>query len=496
MWDWQPTIVGPCPHEARCPLRYSAEAVKFKKSRVCSVDSDYFATFVDIWARGEKFRVGYERFCYLIIARNETVPARAEARRIEIEKAERKAKAARDRKQRDLYEASKNIKDTVFERLSDEAIGTPGAAGNTNAVPHISGLYDDEQEAAMRAVASGDELLPTTLLDGTSLTSAPGTTFDNALDLTAANSAESSGLDANLLSISAQSPVEVPRYVRLSPTLVNKLVTPTRLTVPGHRFNRGFVDPAYQNSRPITPGEMLTIRRETRAIAAYHHSNFPKYLRNVRYPVKRKKLTGTFCTPDGQLVSARVYPHRFDSAKVQYSTSRWKTIGGYNLLKASRPGDMFPHNVPLFGIRRHEQLDTPNTLVDVKRSAVELAAMSDGDPLDLDNLDTSEMSNEQFSTYLRLKQGQDIDDMATEQMQTLSGVTNVNADAAKQMALKFDADAEASALDWGNVVDAARRNVKSQLERLRSPNTGTAASSNKDRMARKTNKSRMRKGRH
>eukprot|EP00656_Telonema_subtile_P018932 TRINITY_DN20286_c0_g1_i2.p1 TRINITY_DN20286_c0_g1~~TRINITY_DN20286_c0_g1_i2.p1 ORF type:complete len:330 (+),score=36.42 TRINITY_DN20286_c0_g1_i2:126-1115(+) len=323
-----------------------------------------------------------------------------------------------------------------------------------------------------------------------------GTTFDNALDLTAANSAESSGLDANLLSISAQSPVEVPRYVRLSPTLVNKLVTPTRLTVPGHRFNRGFVDPAYQNSRPITPGEMLTIRRETRAIAAYHHSNFPKYLRNVRYPVKRKKLTGTFCTPDGQLVSARVYPHRFDSAKVQYSTSRWKTIGGYNLLKASRPGDMFPHNVPLFGIRRHEQLDTPNTLVDVKRSAVELAAMSDGDPLDLDNLDTSEMSNEQFSTYLRLKQGQDIDDMATEQMQTLSGVTNVNADAAKQMALKFDADAEASALAWGNVVDAARRNVKSQLERLRSPNTGTAASSNKDRMARKTNKSRMRKGRH
>lgn len=496
MWDWQPTIVGPCPHEMRCPLRYSAEAVKFKKSRVCSVDADYFATFIDLWARGEKFRVGYEKFCYLIIARNEMVPARAEARRVEIERMERKAKAARDRKQRDLYEASKNVKDTIFERLSEEAIGQPAGAGSPNSVPRIPGLFDDEQAQQLNAAAEGDALLPTTLPDGTAVTAAPGSSLDNALDLTSVVGEEGEGVDINMVSLTSRAPVEVPRYVRVSPGAVHKFVTPIRLTVPGHRFNRGFVDPAFQNTRPITPGEMLTIRREAKAITAYVHSNFPKYLRNVRYPIHRKKLIGTFCTPDGQLVSAKVYPHRFDSAKVQHSTARWKSIGGFNLLRVSRPGDLFPHNVPLYNMRVHEQLDTPNTLVDVKKSAVELAAMADGDPLDLDNLDTSEMNNVQFKTYLKLKEEKNSSDMARDYIDNISSAGGHDAEEAKKMTLKLDADAAASAIDWGNVVDAARRNVKAQLEKLRGTSGASVASTRKDRTARKINRSRMRKGRH
>eukprot|EP00758_Cryptobia_borreli_P002265 Tbor_TRINITY_DN2902_c0_g1::TRINITY_DN2902_c0_g1_i1::g.1043::m.1043 len=447
MWDWQPTILGPCPHEKNCPMRYSRMGIKRKKMRVCSVDVDYRSTFIDMWAREEKFKVGYESVSYLILARNEIVPARAETRKEELRKEALKEKAERDRKQRELYEASLSTKDLVFERLSEEALHRPGT----------------------------DLTLPSSTSEGKEI-DGPGKSFSNPIAV--------SDSDIGISNANSIIPIETPRYERAGVGKVNRLVMPSTLTVPKHRYNRGYVDGAYQSSRPLTPGEMITIKGEVSIIRQHYLKEIFKYSRNVRHPIIRSKAIATLCTPDGDLVTGKVYKYQFSSAKKRHSTSRWTHIGGFGLLRRSRPGDLFPHNVPLYGIKKLDQTSVANTLIDVRRSPLEMTSLQEGG-VDLEALDPSTMNDEQYRVYTRLKEEKQSLEYADEFIaSTAYGSNSVSTDESKEMIAKLDAKAEMTAIDWARVVEAAKRNAREHFRRLHQGKPGAPMSKRRRQAAR------------
>ena len=468
LWDWQPTIIGPCPHEKKCPLRYSTAGVKFKRARVCSVDVDYRATFVDLWARESKFKIAYESFSYLIIARNELVPSRAEARKVELEREERRKRADRDRRQRELYEASVPVKDVAFERLSDEALHRPG----TTAAPTHTGVMD------------GSELSETVPSDLAFDPSAPGNSLSNPANAVA----EASSLPPTAhetTSAAAKFPT-TPKYTR-SGSLINKQVFPVNFPPATHRYNRSFIDNGYQSLRPISAGEMITVRHEASVLRAHYQKQLTKYYRIVRQPLERKKMVGTFCTPDGDLITGRVSRHLYNRSVARFRSSRWATIGGFKLLRRSRPGDLFPTDVPLTGIRKMNLLDKPNTLMGTKRSLVEQLGLREGDTVDLDTLDPSEMGPEAHSAYRKLKQDRELFVEAHAEINRLLGVETDTDELDKELfpsmakaredLAKVDATADLTTMDWARVVDAARRNATQQINKSRPANKPGEANS-------------------
>ncbi|PBJ79802.1 methyltransferase [Trypanosoma cruzi] len=358
LWDWQPTIVGPCPHEQRCPLRHCKAGVKRKRMRVCSTEAHYRATFVEVWARHMPLKVGVEPISYLIFARNEIVPERALRRQEQMKKAEEAKRQERDAKQRELHEASLAVKDVVFERLSDEALHRPETGVPT---PLQHALSTDNVEKLTP--------LAEALRDGAVSTGEVG-----------------------------HMPTDVPRLVKTSNTRYNRLIFPLQMPPATHKFNRAFVDAGYQRQRAITPAEMLVVRAEVDRMRERVMRMAPKYMRVVRDPRCRGKVQADFCTPDGDLVTGRVYRRFYgDRNRVSaHSTMRWQHIGGWKLLKRLKRGSLFPHDVPLYAVTKHPQVEFPNTLLDARHSIVEQTAMQHNDPLSLvetpdDQLDREEL---------------------------------------------------------------------------------------------------------
>lgn len=423
MWDWQPTILGPCPHENRCPLRHSKVGVKRKRMRVCSTEAQYRATFVEVWARAMPLKVGIEPISYLIFARNELVPERAERREAQMKAAEAADVKARDAKQREMHEAALSIKDVVFERVSDEALHRPHTGVPSKQTP-ISGDSEAPSTALLTAVRDG---------------------------------ATSTGEIGHM-------PMDVPRLDHTSADRYNKLIFPLQYPPATHKFNRGFVDAGYQRQRAITPSEMLVVREEVDDMRTKVSKAASKYLRVVRDPRCRGKIQADFCTPEGDLVTGRVYRRFYgDRNRVsKHSTMRWQHIGGWKLLKRIRSGSLFPHDVPLYAVRKNPQVDFANTLLDSKYSHVEKTAMQYNDPQTLVETPEDELTRDELNSKRQLERDLALHRKAQLEIERVLG--SKVAEETDEIATHIDARREISAEQWAEAVQRARRKTVRQTK--------------------------------
>lgn len=417
LWDWQPTILGPCPHEHRCPLRHCKSGVKRQRMRICHTEALYKSTFVEVWARRMPLKVGIEPISYLIFSRNELVPERAERREKQFREEEAERKKKKDEKQRELYTASLAVADIVQERVSDEILHRP----HTDAPPKLTPEgTPDTQLAREDTIRLQSELL--------------------------------SSLPPGSL------PTDEPVLVSTSNLHQNKLIYPKHYPPATHRFNRAFVDAGYQRQRAISPSEMLAVREEVKEIGDRVLTESAKYLRVVRDPRCHGKIQADFCTPEGQLITGRVYRRYYGDKRqtLRHSTLRWQHIGGWKLLKRIRSGSLFPHNVPMYALTTHPQVDFPNTLLNTKQSTVEKTAMQYNDPL---SSPSTVVPSENVSRDERIKQRKA--EQYKQQMQSverlMEGLFGVNAVAEQQsVASRVDAKREISPEEWGKAVQKAR----------------------------------------
>lgn len=432
LWDWQPTIIAPCPHEKRCPLRHCKTGVKRKRMRICSTETQYRATFIEAWARHIPLKVGIEPISYLIVARNELVPERAERREAQLRQAEADKVRARDAQQRALHEASLSVNDVVFERLSEEAVHRPDTGVPTR-LPNVEG---SEGASSLSADAS------TSVSVGAGASSA-------VVQAVAKEGATSTGEIGHF-------PTDQPRVVQTSVRRTNKLIFPLQYPPATHKFNRAFVDAGYQRQRAITPSEMLVVREELESMRRRVMKVAPKYLRVVRDPSCHGKIQADFCTPDGDLISARVYRRFYgDRNRVsRHTTMRWQHIGGWKLLKRIRSGSLFPHDVPLYAVTKHAQVDFPNTLVDVKHSVVEQTAMQYNDSLGLVDTPDEDLSREEQLQKRRLLHEAELQSKAKEQIEQLFGTTASTE--GEELASRIDARREITPEQWADAVRRAK----------------------------------------
>eukprot|EP00796_Vickermania_ingenoplastis_P004357 gene4357-3169_t len=419
LWDWQPTIVGPCPHESRCPLRHCKSGVKRQRMRICHTEAQYKATFIEVWARHLPLKVGIEPISYMIFARNELVPERATRREMKLKEEQAAAQRERDIKQRDLYQASLAIGDVVQERVSEEALHRP----HTGAPPKLTPEGVPASQGPT-APASGESALP------------PGTL-----------------------------PTEHPVLVQTSNTHHNKLIYPKHYAPATHRFNRAFVDAGYQRQRAITPSEMLVVREEIKGLRDRVAQAAPQYLRVVRDPQCHGKIQAEFCTPEGQLITGRVYRRYYGDKQrtLRHTTLRWQHVGGWKLLKRIRSGSLFPNDVPMYAMTVHPQVDFPNTLLHTKHSTVGKTAMQYNDPLAppvaTEPL-TREESIKQRKTERHKEQLKSVETL----MENLFGAQVASAEATSLA--RIDAKREISAEEWVRAVQRAKTATVQQTKKV------------------------------
>jgi ribosomal protein RSM22 (predicted rRNA methylase) len=381
LWDWQPTIVGPCPHEHRCPIRFSSIGVKRPKMRVCKTDVTYSSTFIDKWVqKGHVMRLEREGISYLIVARNELVPERAQRRAAVLKEAEDAEKTKRDTKQRELAEASTKT-NTVFERLSDEVLATPIAS-------QLSSVVDGHHSATAR--------------DSESL--------------------------------------QLPRIFPLAT----------------HRYNsRPFVDAAFEHQRPISPTEFLVVRSEAADMRKKVREHAARYHRVVFDPDCKGRVQATLCTNDGSLMRCKIYRRYFGkSRKFPFKkVDMWQFVGGWHLAKRARPGWLFPNDVPLFGVRKLDQIEQPNTMMGRMKSPVETTAMSHGA-----SDETSKTTDEKLAAEEAAALGRSEREEAS--ASPVFGRIRELADAftsKSKTPAHFDSRTKVTSQQWANAVRAAKR---------------------------------------
>lgn len=422
LWDWQPTIIAPCPHEHRCPLRHCKAGVKRKRMRLCTTEAQYRATFIDVWARHLPLKVGIEPISYMVFARNELVPERAERREAQVKKEQAVQQQQRDQQQRTLHEASLGIKDVVFDRLSDEALHRP----STGVPAKLTDAGSDAGSSSGVALA---------LQQGATSTGEVG-----------------------------HFPTDVPRLQQTAAQRYNKLIYPLQYPPATHTYNRAFVDAGYQRQRAITPNEMLVVREELEDMRRRVMRVSPKYLRIVRDPTCRGKIQTTFCTCEGELINARVYRRFYgDRHNVsRHSTMRWQHIGGWKLLRRARSGSLFPHDLPLYAVNKHPQVDFPNTLVDVKQSPVEKTAMQYNDPMSLMETPTEELTREEVKQRRNLLRDEEKKTKAEAQLEELFGA---KIQSEESLTGHVDARRRISAEEWAKAVRHAKQKTVRQTQK-------------------------------
>lgn len=441
LWDWQPTIVGPCPHEQRCPLRHCKAGVKRQRMRICHTEAQYKATFVEVWARHMPLKVGIEPISYMIFARNELVPERAVRREEQMKAAKAAEQAARDAKQRELYVASLAIGDVVQERVSDEALHRP----HTGAPPKLTpeGVPDTSVRDLVEATTGNPSNITT----------------------------ENQGREGSSALPPGSLPTDKAVLVQTSNTHSNKLIYPKHFPPATHRFNRAFVDAGYQRQRAITPSEMLVVREEVQEIRDRIASVAPKYLRVVRDPKCHGKIQADFCSPDGELITGRVYRRFYGDKRhtLRHSTLRWQHIGGWKLLKRIRSGSLFPHDVPMYALTVHPQVDYPNTLVNTKQSTIAKTAMQYNDPLsppttshesDATETETREDRIHKRKAEMHQEQMKSVENL----METMFG-SKVTTEQKSALG-RVDANREITAEEWARAVQRAKLATVAQTKKV------------------------------
>jgi hypothetical protein len=410
MWDWQPTIVGPCPHEQKCPIRFCAKGVKKKTFRVCKTSALYKSTFIERWARRAPVTTSVEDISYLIFARNEVVPDRAEKRKTALAAEEAAKQRARDGAQRDLYEASLSVKDKVFERLSEEALHRPSTALPPPVAPGA-------------AVPAHHKHL----------------------------------LQPNVV-----------KYVTAPSDKVNRVTHPVVIPPATHRFNRAaFVDAAYQLQRAITPREVLVVRNEMKDVRNHYAKQANDYWRIVlQRPRCHGRVDAFFCTTEGDLVKGKVYRRFYGDGTTKMgessSSPMWQYIGGWRYLKKAEEGWLFPTEVPIYGIRKQAQVDFPNTLLNRGGlSVVEKTAMQHNAPMDpaaapKTEAEIADDANPATSAEQRRMTGARYQDT----MDGLAKTMGKDPAGASPVSQAFDTREPVSGHQWATAVRNARRNVK------------------------------------
>lgn len=418
MWDWQPTIVAPCPHEQRCPLRHAKYGVKRKRARVCHSNVHYRSTFVEVWARHLPLKVGIEPITYMVFARNEMVPQRADERKRKIAEAEKRAVMEREWKQRELYEASLSVKDVVFERLSDEALHDP----QTGVPPPLPRLHADRADGISASANTSDAV--------------KGGTNDVA----------------NFSDGQTQ-----PQTVKTSNRTSNLIRFPENQPAPNHKFNRGFVDAGFQRTRAISPQEMLTVRGELGDTRQRFWNRFPSYYRIISDPLCQGKVTADFCCPNGELMRGRVYRrfHGDQNTTAGHQSMRWQHIGGWRLLRRVRKGSLFPSDVPLYTVSKFPQVDFPNTLLDKKLSTLEKTAMALNDPMDILSTSDSELSVDDLKAKRVLQRDLAQQKNADAELESIFGAKLNNSEANRGV----DGRQEIATSDWHEAVRKAKQRV-------------------------------------
>lgn len=422
LWDWQPTIVAPCPHEKRCPLRHSKFGVKHKKARVCNSNVLYRSTFVEVWARHLPLKVSIEPITYMVFARNEMMPHRIEERKRQVEAAARREVADREAKQRELYEASLSLKDVVFDRLSDEALHVP-SSDVPPPLPRLGG---------------SDEVTPV----------GPSPPTEGAKEV------------ADIVGDTSAT------VIRTSNKTISLMKFPKSEAAPQHKFNRAYVDAGFQRTRPISPQEMLTVRSEVSETTQRFWKAYPSYYRIVADPSCRGKILVNLCTPDGELMRGRVYRRFYgDSSKsggYKHYSMRWQHIGGWRLLRRVKRGSLFPSDVPLYTVSYAPQVDFPTTLLDRKASLVQKTAMQLNDPMNLMDTPDGDLTVEDVKLKRAAQFERDRLEKVNDQMHTLFGASH---DTKLGEAQRIDAKVEISTDQWHDAVRRAKQRVVSHSKK-------------------------------
>lgn len=380
LWDWQPTIIGPCPHEKRCPIRHSAFGVKRKAFRICKSEAAYRPTFVEHWVhqygpRDPKRRRTDEPFCYLIVARNEIVPERAERRVEQQRKEEQRMQRQRDAQHKEMLKRALRVKEEVFSdggaQLSEEVLSRP-----------ISSSSSTDPLAASDVIASE---IPTT---SRSLLSNPASVSDAQAEAALNNNNDNNNIGEGKSTSLAFGKHE-PEYINnnSSTGVRTRYAFPEIFPIATHRYNRApYIGTDHQIQRIISPTEMLVVRRDVASMQARYLNRMHRYWRVVlTHPRCAGKITAHFCTGEGDLVRARVYrrffgrgDHHVHNAKgvVPGGFPAWQYMGGWRALKRARLCSVFPsEDVPLYSVRKMAQVDFSNTLLNHKMSVVEQTAM-------------------------------------------------------------------------------------------------------------------------
>ena len=418
LWDWQPTIVGPCPHEKRCPIRFSKMGIKNRHRRVCKTEVTCRSTFIEQWARREKLLKTIEPISYVVFSRNELVPDRVEKRKRALAAEEQQQRAERDRKQRELHEASVKLDDAVFERLSEEALHRPRA---DNEVPVPPGATAVQVSAAAVPVPS-----------------------DAAVN------------DA----------LYKPEWVPTTHQRFNIEVKPAALPVPQHKYNRApHTIATYSQQRVLQPAEVLTVRSEVEDYRSSFQKKISQYYRIVSSPQCSGRISAHFCTPDGDLIEGRVYRRWVGEPGPRAPTPEekkgWQYVGGWKLLKSSKVGSLFPSDVPMYLVKKQPQVDFPNTMLNSKDvSHLERVGMEWETPMDPNHIpDEDEMSIEDAREYRKQQRDAEEAEVLESQLQSLGMARSLDA---KQV---VDARAEITGEQWARAVRSAKLKAKGDVKK-------------------------------
>eukprot|EP00759_Apiculatamorpha_spiralis_P041044 PhF_6_TR39704/c0_g1_i1/m.59043 len=400
LWDKQPTIVGPCPHEKRCPMQHCALGVRKREMRVCHSTIAYDLGFVEKWAHSTQLKRGKEHFSYLVFARNEAIPERAERRKKEIEEEEKSKSQRRAEKQAELKKVEDALR-PVSERVSEEVVVDDSAPPKS-----VSSIEKPPEWVELREGRFAKYAIPKEL---------PFPTHKYNRQPTVDSVYRNQRLVTTTEMLTLRE--EIDDYRRY---YYNQL----------HKYYRLVSEPQQRGhiwANFCTPeGEMIRGKVYRRF-----------YIPSTHAPAKYRNKPPT--------------------------VERWQAQSGWALLKYSFRGNLFPYDVPLYSVFKYHMLDYPNTLIDNKRNSVEDTAMKLGTPRKIVPQGGEIAQDEEPSTFVNYVREEE-DHMNKKIQETfIPKEFNGGGDAAVPTPYSWE-DRTISSVEWNRVVKGARKNMRRKME--------------------------------